>query len=404
MDDKYIELLIEKCTDLNQNKSLFLHYCKEIEEFIGKFIKKVRELGVEDIYLDCYEPEVIHEFLKTSTSSEIETSSYFDCSIWDEYAKKDACFLMFETEYPGLMDDIDPMKIAISSKRKTETKPIYRKKVENCQLSWCIAAYPGKKWAEEVFTGKDSYNKLKQAIYHICMLDQEDPMKSWDNCLARNEKIMNYLNQLNLKKLHYKNSLGTDLELYLPKNYIFSSAKDTKGIVNMPSYEVFTSPDFKKTEGIVYATRPLIYNGVCIRDFYLRFSNGKVVEYDAKTGKDMLGEILQNDSQSYYLGECALVEKNSPIAKMNVVFGTTLIDENASCHLALGAGFPECIENGFDCQEEKLKELGVNVSKTHVDFMIGTNDLEIKGITDKEEEIVIFKDGQFDSEFLKCCL
>ena len=172
----------------------------------------------------------------------------------------------------------------------------------------------------------------------------------------------------------------------------------------MPSYEIFTSPDFQKTEGIVYASKPLNYNGIYIHDFWLKFHKGKVVDYDDKTGKDMLKEIIFSDEASCYLGECALVEKTSPIAQMNVTFGTTLIDENASCHLALGAGFPECIQNGFQLSEEELIQKGVNVSKTHVDFMIGTPDLEIKGITADKKEVLIFKEGQFEHGFLTHCL
>ena len=201
MDDKenkYIEILIQKCTNLKQNNRLFLHYCKEIEDFIQKLIKKVQKLGVEDIYLDCYDPELIHDFLKNNTLENIETSSYFDCSIWDKYASLNACFLIFETEYPGLMDDIDPSKIAIASKRKRESKPLYRKMVENCQLSWCIAAYPGKQWAADIFPEENSYERLKQAIYSICMLDNPDPMLAWDETLSQNEKIMKYLNELQL--------------------------------------------------------------------------------------------------------------------------------------------------------------------------------------------------------------
>ena len=149
----------------------------------------------------------------------------------------------------------------------------------------------------------------------------------------------------------------------------------------MPSYEIFTSPIYNKTEGTVYSSKPLIYNGALIEDFYLEFKERKVISYNAKKGKDILKSIIETDKYSCYLGEAALVEKNSPIASMNINFKTTLIDENASCHLALGTGFSECIKNGLKMTEKELREHGINNSKTHVDFMIGTPDLEITGYT-----------------------
>ena len=348
------------------------------------------------------DPYYTHEILAKSSIEEINNSSYFDSSIWDTYAAKQACFLIFETEYPHLMDDIEPEKIAVSSKKRRNSRPLYRKLVENCELSWCIAAYPGKMWASDIFKKeKNQYQKLEQAIYKMCMIDQIDPILSWDNLLRKNHSIIQILNQLNLEKLHYTNSLGTDLTIYLPENYQFSSAKDGNVIVNMPSYEVFASPIYHKTEGIVYSSKPLIYNGACIDNFWLKFNKGKVIDFDAKTGKEVLKQIIEIDSNSCYLGECALVEYNSPISNLNLVFGTTLIDENASCHLALGAGFPECIQKGLGLKEEELLKKGINVSKGHVDFMIGTSDLSIIGITKNGDEVCIFKGGNFNSELFQ---
>ena len=397
MEEKYINLLIKKCTKLKENSSLLIHYSIEIEPFINKLIKEVKKLNIKDIYLDKYDIYKEHDFLKNNTKEEIEKSKYFDKSIWDEYAKKNASFLIFETEYPHVMDDIEENKISLSAKIKRETRPIYRKMVEKCELSWCIAAYPGKIWAKSIFKDNNSYEKLKEAIFRMCMIDKDDPIKSWENHLNKQEKISNYLNNLNIEKLHYQNSLGTNLEITLPDKYKYESAKDNDIIVNMPSYELFISPVYNKTEGIVYASKPLIYNGAIVKDFYLKFKNGKVIDYDAKIGKDILKGIIESDENSCYLGECALVEIDSPIAKENITYKTTLIDENASCHLALGAGFAECIENGLNLSKKELKEKGINISKNHVDFMIGTDDLKIEGITKSKEKILIFENGKFSS-------
>ena len=223
MDEKYIELLINRCTTINKNPILFISYNKEIQSFIDKLVSKVKELGVEDIYLECNDRYLIHDALKEMSYEEIEKSPYFNKKIWDEYAEKKASFLMFETEIPHLMDDIDPKKIGYASKITRSTKPLYRKLQEKCELSWCIAAYPGQLWAKDIYgNNDDSYDKLKNAIYKMCMIDKEAPIKEWDNLLEKNKKIINKLNSLNIEKLHYKNSLGTDLEIYLPNNYLYS--------------------------------------------------------------------------------------------------------------------------------------------------------------------------------------
>ena len=401
MEEKYIELLLEKCVD-KENKILFIHYQKEIAPFIQKLIKRAKEKGIEEISLDEEDIDKTHDLLKKSTEQSILENEYFNSKIWDEYANKNASFLIMETEYPNLMQDVPDHLIAVAAKRKRETRPIYRKMVEKCTLSWCIAAYPGKEWANEVFKKEEnSYEKLKQAIFKTCMLDKENPIECWDNHLDKIKHLMNTLNQLNLTKLHYQNSLGTSLDIYLPKDYQFSSAKDQKVIVNMPSYEVFTSPDYLKTEGIVYSAKPLYYNGKKVDEFWIKFVAGRAVDYDAKVGKEILKAIIEGDERSCYLGECALVENNSPISNLNIPFGTTLIDENASCHLALGAGFAECLKNGLMMSEEELTSRGINSSKIHVDFMIGTPDLSITAVTKEKEKIVIFENGNFSKEIIQ---
>ena len=333
--------------------------------------------------------------------TDIDNSPYFNKSIWDEYVKKGASFLMFETEIPNLNNDIDPKKISYATKVQRTTKPLYRKLQLQCKLAWCIASYPGEAWAKSIYKNDEyAYDKLKSAIYKMCMIDKDNPVEEWDNLINKNTKIINKLNSLNLEKLHYKNSLGTDLEIYLPENYLYSGARDELCIVNMPSYEVFTSPVYNKTNGIVYSSKPLFYNDACIDSFWLKFQDGKVIDFDAKVGKEVLEEIINSDDYSCYLGEAALVEAGSPIDAMNINFGTTLIDENASCHLALGAGFSECIQNGTSMNEKELFSHGINVSKQHVDFMIGTDDLNIIGNTHDGKEVKIFENGKFSQDVL----
>ena len=395
MDDKYIKLLLERCLDFSKSKILFVSYNKLNNDFILKLKEKALDMGIEEIYLEEVDEYYKHDLLKKLSIDEIKENDYFKATIWNGYAKKDAAFLFVESEIPGLMDDIEPEKIALSSYIRRTTKPIYNQKRDNGTLSWCIAAYPNNIWAESIFGNiPDAYLKLKDVIFKMCMVDSDDPIFSWNEFLSNTDKRVQKLNQMKIKKLHYKNSLGTDLYITLPKNSLWCSAFEENRIVNMPSYEVFTSPDYLKTEGIVYAALPLMHNGVLIKDFYIRFHEGKVIDFDAKEGKDVLKGIIESDPNACFLGECALVNNNSPISNTGLIFKTTLFDENASCHLALGAGFAECLEGGLKMGEEELLKNGINQSKNHVDFMIGTSDMYIEALTDDGMK-VIFQNGNF---------
>ncbi len=198
----------------------------------------------------------------------------------------------------------------------------------------------------------------------------------------------------------YTNSLGTNLTVSLNKGYLFAGGGSytVDGVyffANMPTEEIFTSPNYKGTNGVVYSSLPLNYNGNLIEEFKLVFKDGRIIDYDAKIGKEVLKEVIEIDEGSHYLGEIALVPYDSPISNMKTLFYNTLFDENASCHLAIGKGFSECLKDGLTMTKEQLLEKGVNDSLTHVDFMIGTKDLRIIGKTNDDQEVIIFEAGNF---------
>ncbi len=392
MENEYIKLLIDGCLKVKKGDSLFISYDKINNEFVDKLVSYAKNKGIDDIYLDATNAFQIHDILNSSTKKEIEENPLFNSHIWDEYAKKKAHFLMFCSEIPNLMDDVDSEKIALKSKIALETKPLYRKYQKDGIIPWCIAALPNKYWAEILF--KDSSKPLEEfwnTLGKLCMLDG-NAVKNWEEFLHKQEEIKNKLNDLKITKLYYKNSLGTDLQISLSDKALWQNASEGEYIVNIPSYETFTTPDLHKTQGIVYSSKPLIYNGKVIDEFYIKFDKGKVVDFKAKKGEDILKEIIESEKGMKYLGEAALVNYNSPISKTNICFETTLLDENASCHLALGMGFLECVEDGLNKSEEELTKLGVNSCQNHVDFMIGTKDMEILADT-KDGKVTIMKDG-----------
>jgi len=393
IQEKYVELLLKRCLKVEESEALFISYNKVNKDFVDKVVEYANKLGVEDIYLDESDSQYLHDILEKININEIEKHEELNCKIWDEYAKKNAAFLMLDSLIPNLMDDIDSDKLAKMAYTKRITKPIYREKQMNSEIAWCIAAVPNEAWAKDIF--KDSNNPMEEfwkVLAKICMLDKDNPINEWDKFLEKQSKEMKKLNNLKIKKLHYKNSLGTDLTIELSDSALWQSASSGKWIVNMPSYEIFTSPDYRKTNGIVYSSKPLIYTGKNIDKFNLTFEDGKVIDFNAEEGKDILKEIINSDEFSAYLGEIAIVNYDSPISNTNIVFKSTLFDENASCHLALGNGFLECIKDGEKLSKEELKELGLNNSKNHVDFMIGTEDLTIEAET-KDGKVTIMENG-----------
>lgn len=391
MFEKYIDLLLE-CIDFKKENILFINYDEINQDLINIMVRYLNSMGINNIYLDKENINKEQEILKNIEISNIESHPFFDDSIWNDYALKGAKFLIFRSPVPGIMDDIESLKISKSSYIKSKTKHIFNKYQLEYKINWCYAVLPNKIWADKVFYGvANSFELLQNTIYKIC---NNNSVEEWKSIFIRSKERIDKLNSLNIKELYYTNSIGTNLKIELSKNSIWCNAA-TKGITNMPSYEIFTSPDFRKTDGIVYNSKPLNYNGKIIDKFYLKFKDGKVVDYDAEVGYSALEGIIKSDSNSCYLGECAIVENDSPISKLNLTFGVTLLDENASCHLALGRGFYKCFNNWENYNEQDLLNLGLNMSQIHVDFMIGTEDMKITANTFDNKEVKIFENGKY---------
>ena len=238
-----------------------------------------------------------------------------------------------------------------------------------------------------------------EAIFKCTRVDQEDPIEAWNKHNKDLKTRMNFLNDSKFKKLYFKSS-KTDITMELPEGHIWASgaSKDPNGIdfnPNIPTEEVFTLPHKFGVNGVVASTKPLVYGGNVINNFTLTFKDGKIVDFTAEEGYETLSNLISTDEGSHYLGEVALVTFKSPISDTNIVFYNTLYDENASCHFAIGTAYKSCIENGVNIPEEELDKHGINFSMTHVDFMIGSSDMDIVGETANGEKVQIFKDGNW---------
>lgn len=391
---KYADLLVNRCLSVKPNQPLLISAPVECIDFIRVVATTALEAGVKDIHFDFTDDVLKHEELKHLTNEELTDSKLFNKSIFDEYAKKDAAFLMLYGDDPDIMSDIDKDKIAYTGKLFRTSRPLYKERQLKYEVPWCIASVSTLGWAKKVLpnspTPKDD---LWNLIFEMCLVNTPNPIEAWDKKIEMNKLVTEKMNALRIKKLMYKNPLGTDFEIGFTDNVWCGagghSTEDMPIIVNMPSEEIFTTPNKYTANGIVYASKPLIYNSSLINNFWLRFENGKVVDYDAEEGKEILKSILEIENGDY-LGEVALVDVNSPISKSGVLFYETLYDENASCHLALGEGFLDCIKT-----DKTLEEVGMNKSKTHVDFMIGTDDLEVVAETEDKKLIKIIDKGSF---------
>jgi len=391
---KYADLLINRCLCIKKNQPLLITAPLETIDFVRIVAKVAYEAGVKEIYFDFEDDILKHDQLKYLNNKELLNSKFFNKSIYDEYAKKKAAFLILYANDPDIMFDIDKDKIAYTAKINKTTRPIYKKLQLSYKVPWCIAGVVTKSWAKKVLPNSpDPYTDLWNIIFKLTLTNIKDPIEAWNNKIKANKEIVTKLNKMKINKLIYKNNLGTNFEIGFKNNVwcgVGEHTTDGKSIlVNMPSEEVFTVPDKYTANGIVYASKPLVYNGSIINNFWIEFKDGKVINYDAKEGKDILKSIIETENGNY-LGEVALVDKNSPIAKSNLLFYETLYDENASCHLALGAGYPDCLK-----AKAKKEDSGFNESETHVDFMIGTDDLKIIAITKDNNEIVIMEKGLY---------
>ena len=311
------------------------------------------------------------------------------------------CRIYLVSEDP---DGLKGMNQAKSAKAEQKSYPIikpYWDKMEN-KYQWCIAAVPGAAWAKKLFPGLPkgrAIEKLWEAILFTSRVT-DDPVAAWE---AHNKDLHDrcaYLNGLGIAELRYKGDNGTDFTVGMIPEAEFKAGGDVslQGVYynpNIPTEECYIAPMRGKAEGVVYATMPLSYNGELIENFSVRFENGKAVEVKAERNQALLEQMISMDEGAAYLGECALVPVNSPISESGLLFYETLFDENAACHLALGAGFADTIKDFENKTLDECRELGINDSMIHIDFMIGYEGLDIDAVTRDGKTVPVFRKGKW---------
>lgn len=398
--EKYAELALRTGVNLQKGQALMINAPIEGAEFTRTVVRKAYEIGAKDVHINWVDDELT--LLKYEHAPEEVIASYPDWKVklHDFYAEDGAAVLSIRSTNPDLLKDIDPSLVAKANRASAKAMVNFRKYTMNDKITWSIISIPTGDWAQKIFpeqSREQAIESLWDAIVKIVRVDKKDPVKAWEEHNQTLETAREILNEKDYQKLIFKGP-GTDLQIDLPEGHIWKggSAVSEQGITfnpNMPTEEVFTLPHKYGVNGTVASTKPLNYGGSLIDEFSLTFKDGKVVDYHAKQGQDTLKHLLETDEGSVRLGEVALVPDESPVSKSGLIFYNTLFDENASCHIALGKAYPTNLKGGSDMTGEELDQHGVNDSLTHVDFMIGSDQLDIDGVTKDGSTEPVFRDG-----------
>ena len=401
--EKYVELILKVGLKIKDGDKLVVRCPIEARDFAVECTRKAYELGAGEVVVD-YRDQLISRLKYENESLDVLTDiPKHKVDKENYYMEKKAKYLSVTGSDPDAFKGVDAEKLFKSNLANSKALRDFSAKMMANYVSWIVVGASIPSWAAKVFPDLEEGEAVRRLwfeIFNSVRLFEEDPIKALENHVDNLNRYSKFLNDAKFEKLIYKSQKGTDLEVGLPKGYIFAGAGDVNSdgeefIANMPSEEVFSAPRLDGVNGKVYSTLPLNYNGNLIEDFYLVFKDGEVVDYDAKAGKEYLKNILDTDEGAKRLGEVALVSYNTPISMRKVLFYNTLYDENASCHFALGKSYPTCLEGGEKLSIEELKERGMNDSLTHVDFMVGDETTEIIGVKENGEEVQIFKEGNF---------
>jgi len=399
---KYAHTLLKYGVNLQEDQTLVISVDVENKDFAVIVTEEAYRLGAKEVVLNWRCSPIARQRLLHANESVLEKPANWIPEFYKQYIDDKAAFLSLISANPKALEGIPTDRISLQFRNLNKVLSFYHTAIMNSSVTWCVASVPTVLWANLLgYEGSDEekINQLWATLLKLCRIEGVEPKDTYRHHMAKLRHRCEALNKLDLKSLRYTCENGTDLLLELPEGHIWlggeESSKDgTIFNANIPTEEVFSAPQYNGVNGVVHSTKPLIYHGNTISDFSFTFKEGKIVEYTAKEGYEVLKELVETDEGSHYLGEVALVDHFSPISQSNQIFYETLFDENASCHLAIGASYPTCLKNSDGLSEEELKERGLNHSLTHVDFMIGHERMNIKGYTRDGQAVDIMINGR----------
>jgi len=399
---RYAELIVKVGVNVQQGQDVFVASQIETAPLTRLVAAEAYKAGAANVYVDWADDTVSRLKYDYADPEVFRNFPAWETLKRNSFVERGACFISFVSSGPDVMKDVDPQRIGDYQKAAGAGLADYRRAVQSDKIAWTVAAAASEAWAQKVFPGDPAdiaVEKLWLAIFDAVRLHADDPVAAWQaHDRALHDKV-DWLNGLRLRKLHYK-AAGTDLTVELPDRHVWvgASSRTPGGIpfmANMPTEEVFTAPRRDGVNGYVTSTKPLSYAGNLIDRFKLTFEQGRIVGVEAEEGEDILKRLVDTDEGSHYLGEMALVPHRSPISESNILFYNTLFDENASNHFAIGSGYAFNVEGGKTMSQEELAASGVNTSITHVDFMVGSAEMDIDGILEDGTIVPVFRHGNW---------
>jgi aminopeptidase len=403
---KYAELAVRVGVNLQPGQHLVIGYgirqvLPEHIEFARLLIEAGYNAGAKFVQVDWGDEWWLRETVRRGSLETLKERAKWQASWVEKLAEEGAAFLAIPASDPNLYQGVDVQRVSAASQAIASVFRPFNDRRTNDEYSWALVSAPTTAWANQVYPElpeSERVEALWRDILFCARANGDDPIADWHRHIEDLKRRSDWINQLRIRKLHYR-APGTDLTIRLHERHRWSAAlqetpQGVPFVANIPTEEVYTAPLKDGVDGVVTSTLPLNHNGTIIDGIQLRFEAGRIVEYSAKTGQDGLRHIIEADEGSHYLGEVALVPVDSPIAKLGRLFYNTLFDENASCHLAIGKAYP-LIEGGHALKREEWAANGLNESLMHVDFMIGSDQLDIDAETQDGRTIPLFRGGRW---------
>lgn len=400
---KYARLIAEVGVNVEKSHTVVLQISVEQAVLARLITKEAYQLGAAEVIVQWSDDIIQKEFLTHGDEERITTIPQYKIDQADDWIAKGASRISVVSANPDALAGVDSDRVAAYQAAAGKAMINLRKATQANKVSWTVVAAAGSDWAAKVFpdlkTSEEQVDALWDQIFKTTRIYTADPVNAWKK---HDETLQTKANELNAEQftaLHYT-APGTDLIIGLPKNHLWEgagslNARGEKFMANMPTEEVFTAPDRNRVDGVIVSTKPLSYAGNTLSGMRFTFKDGQVVDFSAEEGQEVLEKLLATDEGAKYLGEVALVPDPSPISQSGITFYNTLFDENASNHLAFGSAYAFNIKGGTEMSEEELIEAGLNRSQTHVDFMVGSEKMNIDGIREDGSQVAIFRNGDW---------
>ncbi len=401
--ENYARLIVESGINLQKGQDVIIQANTEAADFTALVTEECYKRGARLVRVEWLNQEIQKLHYNWRTEETLKTIDKWEIEKYRDSIKKLPCRIWLDSDDPDGLKGVDIRKMGIAVQARGKKLKKMRDQIDG-KYQWCIAAVPGEKWAKKLFP-KLSVKAAVEALWEkilFCSRALGDPIKAWEEHDGDLKRRCDYLNSIGIDSLHYTSPEGTDLTVGLMEESLFQGGGETtigeRNVYfqpNIPSEECFTSPKKGRADGVVYATMPLCYNGNLIENFHIRFKDGKAVEWKAEKNEELLGKLLTMDDGASYIGECALVPNSSPIRQSGILYYNTLFDENATCHIAFGCGFDSAVRGYENLTKEECREKGVNDSMIHIDFMVGSDTLDIDAVTKDGRTIPIFRKGEW---------